>query len=441
VSSSIADSLASPCSFSTDVGRCLGDAFWEAGSALAMLQRAARRGGHHRPQEAAPRFSPSFKGRRALFGSHRQATAPRRHGTGRNHSQSPPSNTSSSGPSRALLQAARARKPRPSSRLGSGTAMTGVSSATRKLLPTLIASSVASTLLVFILLLCHHQRYRDWIVVPKNVADPAAEGEDGGDIPTAASVETLKPSNVSPRPGLGRSDQERAEAILCTSLVVPKGKRMVCLVESRLRREPQDTEFRITSSQSRGCKPLMLVRVQEVQDTDTPKIVLEQLPDSEDESGEVFASVSTADLWEDESNHQVEFTFFDASGEVFGQFGKTSSDTYNLARVQDDSEPCLAFFGDFREHSVRVESCHDSRLVATVEACRRSNLRDMYQVSIEPNADAGLVLLGLLTIDKNEGYTHAMDRTGGFVATSTLLFGSFLGNPAENLTELDATRD
>jgi len=306
-------------------------------------------------------------------------------------------------------------------------------------LPTLLAASLACTLLVFILLLLHHQRAR--ASMSRIGAPPGTP--DGSPLQTIDSQQTLKPSGTAMEAQPGKPNREvSANDSLCTALVVPKGKRMVCLVEARLYQERQDIEFKITSSLSRGCKPLMLVRVSETEQSD-PKIVLEQLPDGDAERGSVFASVSTTNLWEERMDSEAVFTFLDASGSVYGRFTRTAPDSYDLiAESQESDIPTLTFFGDLRDHSIRVETGSENKLVATVEPCRRSTLRASYQVSIEAGVDAGLVLLGLLTIDKSERLSPPMDSTIlGPGAGTSLLFSSFLGDPAENLTELDATRD
>jgi len=277
-------------------------------------------------------------------------------------------------------------------------------------------------------------------IVGPALADTAIPSDDG--------QQTLKPSSESQNVQGKKSDEEySASQSLCTALVVPKGKRMVCLVEARLHKQKQTTEFAITSSLSRGCKPLMLVRVCEEQDP-KPKIVLEQLPDGEQEKGEVFATVSTASLWAELFDSDTVFPLFDGSDSLFGHLRKTASDSYDLiAEMQGDESPVLTFFGDFSDHSIRVENTIDSRLVATVEACRSSAARDSYQVSIEAGVDAGLVLLGLLTIDKNECLPPSMDIAEQIGTSTSYLFRSFLGDPAgdelaqddpaEDLAELD----
>jgi len=180
---------------------------------------------------------------------------------------------------------------------------------------------------------------------------------------------------------------------LCDSLVVPAGKRLVCRVECRLHRERQNLEFDITSSPSRGQKPLLQVQAAETTawHASRPRVFIAG-PEYHKEGGPL-AILSTEDLYKAHlSNEERRLSVLGCSGIFFGTIRKSGSD-YLL--IRDDSS-FITFAGRFREHDVRV--LHGDRVVAIVEAVDAGS----YQVSIESGVDAGLVLLGLLAIDKCE---------------------------------------
>lgn len=358
------------------VSICSATADGSNGHAVAMLQREARRSGREATAEAAA-SGPSAAA--AASKERDQATAAavarRREWV------------------QALLQESDRRLP-----LFAGPPNRG----TQALIPTLMVAGLTCTLLVFVVLGVH-QCYHNQLVSGRQQPDevpplPRVGARVLGDS-AVGSQQTLPPMGLpaaSESPGAVAGE----ECILCAAVVVPPGKRLVCLVERRLLRAKQDVEFTITSSASRGRASLMRARALELQ-ASAPELRLEQL------NGELLGSVSTAPLWElgpDDSAGEVPLGFCNASGELLCILQKRTAarggPTYELISASSKAL-VFRFSGDFQLPSIQVDR-GPGKPVATVEPSGEAEGGSAYQVTLEASVDAGLVLLGLLAIEKCE---------------------------------------
>jgi len=152
-------------------------------------------------------------------------------------------------------------------------------------------------------------------------------------------------------------------------------------------------QFDVTSSASRGRRPLVRVRSRETGDAArTPGLCIERLQD-----GEALAAVSTEDLYRPGLGAgQARFRLSRPEGGPPGEIVRHGGNYVLLL----GGEELLRFSGDFQAGDVRVSS--GGRDVASAQAAGGA-----YQLSIESGVDAGLVLLGLLTVDKCERGTAA----------------------------------
>mmetsp|Transcript_57662 Transcript_57662/g.134308 ORF Transcript_57662/g.134308 Transcript_57662/m.134308 type:complete len:388 (+) Transcript_57662:124-1287(+) len=175
-------------------------------------------------------------------------------------------------------------------------------------------------------------------------------------------------------------------------LVVPSGKRLKCHVQCGLHRARQNVDFQITSPPNKGQQPLLQVRVKELHEfRGSPRITLQHVG-----TDEQVAAASTGSLHEhglSEGNCIV--NILNPAGETLALIKKESDDTYSLIR---SSGNCLTFRGRLRAHNINV--MHEDLPVAKVEPVGAGD--GAYRVVIEEQVDAGLVLIGLLAIDKCE---------------------------------------
>jgi len=173
---------------------------------------------------------------------------------------------------------------------------------------------------------------------------------------------------------------------LCPLLVVPVNTRLACVVQNLCHNRQQDLTFDVRGLLSRGGLPLFQIRVAEV-GAPVPGIHLETLNDRVQ-----LAFLSTAELWL--GGDRPRMNFFRASGVPFGSFQKAENGWY---RVMYADEEILWFTGSFSEHQIQVID-RDGVTVATVSQQTSSE----YRVYVQARTDAGLVILGLLAIDKCE---------------------------------------
>lgn len=217
----------------------------------------------------------------------------------------------------------------------------------------------------------------------------------------AVSTAPSRPSQ-GPPPPLPRNpllapgpEASRTEEQLCPSLVVPAGMEFIFAVRQAMTKERQMTAFSVVDM--RG-QPLSHIIANERSGAQCG-IFLQALNKTP------LASVQTRLM------HERPGSLPDIcrpSGEVFCSLvcdGIPSCGRYILRHK--NGHRLLAFHGDFREKATNVVNA-SGRLVCATERCQTDfDGEPHYQVRVAPNVDAGLVLCGLLAIDKSEGSTIA----------------------------------
>jgi len=197
---------------------------------------------------------------------------------------------------------------------------------------------------------------------------------------TGASAEELPARH-------GQAPWPPAQMPLCPLLIVPEGTRLACVVQNDVCRKKQDLSFNIRGMQSRGGAALFQMRVSE-HGSLSPGIYVETLGGKEQ-----LAFLSTEDLWQGSARPVLSISR--PWGEVYGSIQKSESGEYVVQRGK--SGVMWVFSGDFLRHSVQVVTT-SGHAVASV--CPGSS--EEYQVYGQACTDAGLLILGLLAIDKCE---------------------------------------
>lgn len=180
---------------------------------------------------------------------------------------------------------------------------------------------------------------------------------------------------------------------LCPSLVVPSGAEFVFAVQQLINTSRQDTSFDIVDL--KGTPLSRVVIAEKGSNATSPSIFLQtmlKLP---------LASVSTSQ-WH-LGNGGI-LTINRASGSVFGKVEKEQSSGRYVIK-HHTGQKLLTFHGDFREKAVNVMSSTGQLVGATERCIVDFDEASHYQVRVAPNTDAGLVICGLLAIDKLEGST------------------------------------
>jgi len=108
-----------------------------------------------------------------------------------------------------------------------------------------------------------------------------------------------------------------------------------------------------------------------------------------------FAFLSTQEVWAVPRECHPEMEISKASGEKFATISKTESGTYAITRGTD---ALMVFSGNFSKHEGQVYSARGPK----VGMVGPGSAEGMYEVTVFSNEDAGLVILGLLAIDKME---------------------------------------
>lgn len=195
-----------------------------------------------------------------------------------------------------------------------------------------------------------------------------------------------------------------AAAPLCSGLIVPPGKRLMCRVPTRLNKTKQTLDFEISGTPHRGGLPILRARAVEEEDT-APRIQLEQLGDRRP-----LGSVSTEELYGVGSglNGEPHFHLSSPGIHFYGALGKRDFGTYELVGAD---QILYRFTGNFLSHSIEVLK-QDGALAARAEPVDSSE----YQVMVENGHDAGLLLLCFLAIDKAE-------IPGGLISSAAALVG------------------
>lgn len=173
---------------------------------------------------------------------------------------------------------------------------------------------------------------------------------------------------------------------LCPLLVVPNGTRLGCVVQNDVCRIKQELSFDVCAVPSRGGSALFRARVSEL-NTDSPGIYIETLGGKDQ-----LAYLSTEDLWRSAPSPVLGISR--PLGLPYGTMEKRENGDYIIVRGQT---PLLTFAGDYYSHSIRVMVPNGHTIATTAQTSAEE-----YQVHMQARTDAGLVILGLLAIDKCE---------------------------------------
>lgn len=183
-------------------------------------------------------------------------------------------------------------------------------------------------------------------------------------------------------------------APLCPQLKVPDTSKLRVVLPQRACRKRQDTIMDVCSVPQLGGKPLLRARLTECEPTarEACGIYLEALGGDRH-----HAFVATGDLWAQSGGTPPPKLFIlRPDGRQFATMEKSPGGDYTILCKLG---VLATFSGDFLAHQTRVFS-NQGWLMAQTEQGSESN----YVVTAFPGVDAGLVLLGLLAIDKCETY-------------------------------------
>jgi len=173
---------------------------------------------------------------------------------------------------------------------------------------------------------------------------------------------------------------------LCPLLVVPDGTRLGCVVQNDVCRMKQELSFDVSAVPGRGGAPLFRARVSELS-TEGPAIYVETLGGRDQ-----LAFLSTEDLWRGAASPVLGISR--PWGLPYGTMQKGENGEYVVVRGQS---PLLTFSGDYLSHSIQVMVPSGHTIATTLQTSPEE-----YQVHMQARTDAGLVILGLLAIDKCE---------------------------------------
>lgn len=224
--------------------------------------------------------------------------------------------------------------------------------------------------------------------------------ESGGESAAASPA----PSPLSRRSvggGPSGSGEERSPAerppsdpskLLCPCLVVPEGMELVFVVKDVLNEERQQVSFSVLNL----CgQPLSHVIINEV---GAYCGILLQLRDETP-----LAWVCTSPVHESRGSGGLVLEISRPSGEVFCRISREDAIPTSCHMLRDTAGQRLyTFHGTFKDKSVTVVN-PSGHLVCDTEGCSLGNDGLPYhQVRVAPNVDAGLMLCGLLALQKME---------------------------------------
>jgi len=185
--------------------------------------------------------------------------------------------------------------------------------------------------------------------------------------------------------------------ILCEELIVPQGWEFLFVLPEVLTKQPQTMSFDIMSLNG---EVLSHVSVDERRQGGECGIRVGMT------DGRTLGFVRTDAVHDGHPSGMPEFCRPD--GSAFGTLTREDSARSGpgYALRGGDGKPLLIFRGDFRKKRVNVLSAESGQTVCVVErpnAEQTGTGRPEYQAKVGQRADAGLVLCGLLAIDKVEG--------------------------------------
>jgi len=210
---------------------------------------------------------------------------------------------------------------------------------------------------------------------------------------------SARPSSIGGQSDDGAfpSARKPGERALCPCLVVPDGMELVFAVRDLLTRKRQQVSFSVVDLEG---TPLSHVIVNEVGPQCGIHLqMLDRTP---------LAWVRTEAVHERGGLPEICFP----SGEVFCTVAREDAVLTGRYTLRGTAGQLLyTFHGDFREKALNVVSS-SGRLVCDTERCELGyDSSPHYQVRIAPFMDAGLILCGLLAVEKLEG-SMATPRQG-----------------------------
>jgi hypothetical protein len=178
-------------------------------------------------------------------------------------------------------------------------------------------------------------------------------------------------------------------AWLCPQLMVPSGSQLHCAMRSTVSCARQELVVQVCSGAELGSAPLFEVRVADGGPEGSSEAgIFLQTPGGEGQ----LASLSTREVWARPAGREPELEIMKASGKRFGTLTKSPTGSYIIA----SKFGTVAFFDD---HFVAPRSQVQDGFGATLAEVI-STSEGIYNVTVNPNIDAGLIVLGLLAIDK-----------------------------------------
>jgi hypothetical protein len=201
----------------------------------------------------------------------------------------------------------------------------------------------------------------------------AAGGSDREDRPSMVSMPSLP------------------QAPLCPQLIVPDTSSLRAVLPMLACRARQDVVLNICSVPDLGGRPLFRARISETgpASADGCGIHLESL------CGEhCLAFASTAELWASPAAPAPNVPLLRSNGLQFGTMKKNHTGDYVVICGMGT---LAVFSGSFLLHDIQVIS-GQGKIMADV----RHDSDGSYEVTTSPSIDAGLIILGLLIIDKFE---------------------------------------
>lgn len=220
-------------------------------------------------------------------------------------------------------------------------------------------------------------------------SSPSSSAEASSSPPLRRAVHSAPgpPPSLLTSPCGSPSSRDGRSRWLCPSLVVPSGMELVFAVSELIEAQKQQVSFHIVDMQG---QPLSRVVVDEF--GSRGGIFLRSLDERP------LAWVRTGPLYEKGAGvPQICWP----SGEVYGTVAKEDPVPNKRYTLRDKSgQRIFTYNGNFQEKAINVVSA-SGRLVCDTERCQVPfGSTAHFQVRVAPSVDAGLILCGLLAIDK-----------------------------------------
>ncbi|CAK0895310.1 unnamed protein product, partial [Prorocentrum cordatum] len=227
---------------------------------------------------------------------------------------------------------------------------------------------------------------------PRSMADSASNLASNSHL----SVSVLGQDEATPR-GQSRAGSIAGHGLippLCPQLMVPDRSKLQCVLQDKVHFKRQNICVNVCSIAARGGTgtPLFQARINEVDvvGLSGAGIYLETL-----RGEEKFAFLSTQEVWNCPEKRQPSM---DIMRELRGQVREHGEERRRGVHRLDGGSPFITFSGNFSKHDVRVTDGNGQ----TLAEVNPGSTDGTYEVVVFPNVDAGLIILGLLAINKTE---------------------------------------